>query len=217
MSGENGTPISSPPEIDRVAEANLPTEFGCFRIVGFRVKNTGEEIVALIKGSLDHSTPTLVRIHSQCLTGDVFHSTKCDCGRQLQHAMKLIEEEGRGVIVYQPQEGRGIGIINKIRAYALQDAGQDTVEANISLGFEADLRQYDSCVEIIRQLGLGRVRIMSNNPEKLEALRAAGLEVVERVAMDVEPHARSMGYLKTKKDKLGHMLDELFPEEKPLI
>jgi GTP cyclohydrolase II len=217
MSGNNGNPQYSPPEIERVAEANLPTEFGCFRIVGFRAKSTGEEFVALVKGQLDASTPTLVRIHSQCLTGDVFHSTKCDCGRQLQHAMKLIEEEGRGAIVYQQQEGRGIGIMNKIRAYALQDAGQDTVEANISLGFEADLRHYDSCVEIIRQLGLGRVRIMSNNPDKLEALRVAGFDVVERVAMEVEPHARSMEYLKTKKDKLGHMLDQFFPEEKPLI
>jgi 3,4-dihydroxy 2-butanone 4-phosphate synthase/GTP cyclohydrolase II len=203
-----------PPEIERVAEANLPTEFGCFRIVGFREQRTGEEFVALVKGQLDHETPTLVRIHSQCLTGDVFHSNKCDCGRQLNTAMKLIEEEGLGAIIYQQQEGRGIGIMNKIRAYALQDAGMDTVEANISLGFEADLRQYDSCVEIIRQLGLNRIRIMSNNPDKIEALREAGLEVVERIPMEFEPHARSLEYLKTKKEKLGHMLDELFPEEK---
>lgn len=203
-----------PPEIERVAEANLPTEFGCFRIVGFRENHTGEEFVALVKGQLDQETPTLVRIHSQCLTGDVFHSNKCDCGRQLNNAMKLIEEEGLGAIIYQQQEGRGIGIMNKIRAYALQDAGMDTVEANISLGFEADMRQYDSCVEIIRQLGLKRIRIMSNNPDKIEALRAAGLEVVERIPMEFEPHARSLEYLKTKKEKLGHMLDELFPEEK---
>jgi 3,4-dihydroxy 2-butanone 4-phosphate synthase/GTP cyclohydrolase II len=203
-----------PPEIERVAEANLPTEFGCFRIVGFREKRTGEEFVALVKGQLDQATPTLVRIHSQCLTGDVFHSNKCDCGRQLNTAMKLIEEEGLGAIIYQQQEGRGIGIMNKIRAYALQDAGMDTVEANISLGFEADLRQYDSCVEIIKQLGLRRIRMMSNNPDKIEALRAAGLEVVERIPMEFEPHARSLEYLKTKKEKLGHMLDELFPEEK---
>ena len=127
--------------------------------------------------------------------------------------MKLIEEEGLGAIIYQQQEGRGIGIMNKIRAYALQDAGMDTVEANISLGFEADMRQYDSCVEIIRQLGLKRIRIMSNNPDKIEALREAGLEVVERIPMEFEPHARSLEYLKTKKEKLGHMLDELFPEE----
>ena len=203
-----------PPEIERVAEANLPTEFGSFRIVGFREKRTGEEFVALVKGQLDQATPTLVRIHSQCLTGDVFHSNKCDCGRQLNNAMKLIEEEGLGAIIYQQQEGRGIGIMNKIRAYALQDAGMDTVEANISLGFEADLRQYDTCVEIIKQLGLRRIRIMSNNPDKIEALREAGLEVVERIPMEFEPHAKSLEYLKTKKEKLGHMLDELFPEEK---
>lgn len=203
-----------PPEIERVAEANLPTEFGCFRIVGFREKRTGEEFVALVKGQLDQATPTLVRIHSQCLTGDVFHSNKCDCGRQLNNAMKLIEEEGLGAIIYQQQEGRGIGIMNKIRAYALQDAGMDTVEANISLGFEADLRQYDTCVEIIKQLGLRRIRIMSNNPDKIEALREAGLEVVERIPMEFEPHAKSLEYLKTKKEKLGHMLDQLFPEEK---
>jgi len=202
-----------PPEIERVAEANLPTEFGSFRIVGFREKSSGEEFVALVKGQLDPETPTLVRIHSQCLTGDVFRSNKCDCGRQLDNAMKIIQEEGLGAIIYQQQEGRGIGIMNKIRAYALQDAGMDTVEANISLGFEADLRQYDSCVEIIRQLGLRRIRIMSNNPDKIEALRAAGMEVVERIPMEFEPHARSMEYLKTKKEKLGHMLDELFPEE----
>ena len=203
-----------PPEIERVAEANLPTEFGCFRIVGFREKRTGEEFVALVKGQLDQATSTLVRIHSQCLTGDVFHSNKCDCGRQLNNAMKLIEEEGLGAIIYQQQEGRGIGIMNKIRAYALQDAGMDTVEANISLGFEADLRQYDTCVEIIKQLGLRRIRIMSNNPDKIEALREAGLEVVERIPMEFEPHAKSLEYLKTKKEKLGHMLDQLFPEEK---
>lgn len=214
MSGDNGKSQYNPPEIERLAEANLPTEFGCFRIVGFKEKTTGEEFVALVKGQLDAETPSLVRIHSQCLTGDVFHSNKCDCGRQLEYAMKLIDDEGRGAIVYQQQEGRGIGIINKIRAYALQDAGMDTVEANISLGFEADLRQYDSCVEIIKQLGLRRVRIMSNNPDKIEALTAAGIEVVERVAMEVEPHARSLEYLKTKREKLGHMLDELFPEEK---
>jgi 3,4-dihydroxy 2-butanone 4-phosphate synthase/GTP cyclohydrolase II len=205
------------PVIERLAEADLPTEFGSFRIVGFKELVSGEEFVALVKGNLDPSIPTLVRIHSQCLTGDVFHSIKCDCGRQLQQAMKLIEEEGYGAIVYQQQEGRGIGIINKIRAYALQDSGLDTVEANISLGFEADLRQYESCVEIVRQLGIRQVRIMSNNPEKIEALCAAGLEVVERVAMNIEPHEKSLEYLKTKKEKLGHMLEGLFPEKTPRL
>lgn len=213
MSGKNGDSQQYPPVIERLAEANLPTEFGCFRIVGFKELASGEEFVALVKGNLDPSVPSLVRIHSQCLTGDVFHSIKCDCGRQLQQAMKLIEEEGHGAIVYQLQEGRGIGIINKIKAYALQDSGLDTVEANISLGFEPDLRQYQSCVEIVRQLGIRQVRVMSNNPEKIEALCVAGLEVVERVAMNIEPHERSLDYLKTKKEKLGHMLEGLFPEK----
>jgi 3,4-dihydroxy 2-butanone 4-phosphate synthase/GTP cyclohydrolase II len=203
--------------IEFVAEAALPTELGSFRIAGFRSKATGEEFIALVKGQLNASTPSLVRIHSQCLTGDVFHSIKCDCGRQLKYAMERIEEEGHGVIIYQQQEGRGIGIINKIRAYALQDAGLDTVEANISLGFGADMRQYESCAEIIKLLGLTRVRVMSNNPDKIEALAQAGVEVVERVAMEIEPHEKSLDYLKTKKEKLGHMLEQLFPEEETLV
>ena len=214
MSGDNGNIKHTSSELERVAEASLPTEFGCFRIVGFKERATGEEFVALVKGKLDPDTPVLVRIHSQCLTGDVFHSNKCDCGRQLHLAMELIEREGSGAVVYQQQEGRGIGLMNKIRAYALQDAGLDTVEANISLGFEADLRQYDSCVQILKDLGIRRVRIMSNNPDKIDALREAGIEVVERVAVEVEPHARSIEYLKTKKEKMGHLLDQTFPEEK---
>jgi 3,4-dihydroxy 2-butanone 4-phosphate synthase/GTP cyclohydrolase II len=195
--------------VERVAEANLPTEYGLFRIVGFRSQPSGEEFVVLVKGVLDAQTPSLVRVHSQCLTGDVFHSIKCDCGRQLNYAMKLIEEEGHGAIIYQHQEGRGIGIMNKIRAYALQDAGQDTVEANLSLGFEADLRQYECCADIIKQLGLRRIRLLSNNPDKLAGLLAAGVEVVERVPCEVEADASSLNYLKTKKEKLGHLLENL--------
>jgi 3,4-dihydroxy 2-butanone 4-phosphate synthase / GTP cyclohydrolase II len=145
----------------------------------------------------------------------VFRSTRCDCGRQFRRAIELIAEEGRGVIVYQQQEGRGIGIINKIRAYSLQDAGLDTVEANIALGFEPDLRQYEGCVEIVKHLGLRRVRVLSNNPRKIEAFRAARVEVIERVPIEVEPHQSSLGYLRTKKEKLGHLLEQLFPEEKP--
>src|SRR6266404_4761792 len=190
--------------VERLAEANLPTEFGLFRIIGFKSTVANEEFPVLVKGTLDEHTPALVRIHSQCLTGDVFHSLKCDCGRQLDHAMKLIQKEGRGVIVYQQQEGRGIGITNKIRAYELQDAGQDTVEANLSLGFEADLRQYECCVNILKQLGLRRVRLMSNNPDKLAALVEAGFEV-ERVPIEVESDEKTADYLKTKKEKLGHM------------
>lgn len=200
--------------VDRIAEANLPTELGVFRIVGFVARATGEEFVALVKGDLTTPEPGLVRIHSQCLTGDVFHSLKCDCGRQLDHAMQLIEEEGRGVIIYQHQEGRGIGLMNKIRAYALQDAGQDTVEANLSLGLEVDLRTYECCAEILKQLGLSRVRLLSNNPDKVAGLAAAGVEVVERVPIEVEPHQTTLNYLKTKKEKLGHLLERVGADEK---
>ena len=203
--------------VERIAEANLPTEYGTFRIVGFKGVGTGEEFVVLVKGQLDPATPSLVRVHSQCLTGDVFHSNKCDCGRQLNCALRLIDEEGRGVIIYQAQEGRGIGIMNKIRAYALQDAGLDTVEANLSLGFEADLRQYECCAEILKQLGVHRVRLLSNNPDKVAGLTAAGIEVVDRVAIEVEPHETAIDYLKTKKEKLGHILEKLNPKNKARV
>ena len=209
----NGTKDDECTGVERLAEAHLPTESGSFRIIAFKAVRGGEEFPVLIKGEMDAGTPTLVRIHSQCLTGDVFHSLKCDCGRQLDGAMRLIEAEGRGVIVYQQQEGRGIGITNKIRAYALQDAGQDTVEANLSLGFDADLRQYDCCVDILRQLGLRRVRLLSNNPDKIAALAAAGFEV-ERVPLEVEAHERTRDYLKTKKDKMGHLLKNINAEGK---
>ena len=189
--------------------ARLPTDFGDFRIAGYRSLTTGEEFVALFKGDLRTDEPTLVRIHSQCLTGDVFASRKCDCGPQLHRAMELIEMEGRGAIVYQLQEGRGIGIINKIRAYALQDEGADTVEANERLGLAVDLREYRQCAEVLYDLGLCRVRLMSNNPLKLRALEAAGLRVVERVALEVEPADAAMRYLRTKKAKLGHLLDHI--------
>jgi GTP cyclohydrolase II len=194
------------PTIERVAEANLPTEIGVFRIIGFRSLNSDEEFVALVKGDLNSETPALVRIHSQCLTGDVFHSIKCDCGPQLQRAMEMIEEDGHGVIVYQHQEGRGIGILNKIRAYALQDQGADTIEANVRLGLEVDSREYSQCAEILSELGLRRVRLMSNNPLKIAALREAGMEVVERVPIELIPREQSVNYLRTKKEKMGHLL-----------
>lgn len=192
--------------IARVADARLPTDTGEFRIVGFRSLVSTEEFVALVKGEPQPDKPSLVRIHSQCMTGDVFGSLKCDCGRQLSAAMKLIESEGHGVIVYQQQEGRGIGIINKIRAYALQDEGADTIEANELLGFEADLRSYEQCAEILLALGLRSVRVMSDNPAKIQALRQVGLEVVERVRLEIEPHDFFAGYLKTKKEKMGHLV-----------
>jgi 3,4-dihydroxy 2-butanone 4-phosphate synthase/GTP cyclohydrolase II len=163
--------------------------------------------VALFKGEFRRDTPTLVRIHSQCLTGDVFGSTKCDCGPQLHETMKMIEKEGLGAVVYQQQEGRGIGILNKIRAYALQDEGADTVEANEQLGLAVDLRNYKQCAEVLFDLGLCRVRVISNNPLKLQALEEAGLRIVERVSIQVESSGKSEHYLRTKKDKLGHLLD----------
>src|SRR5437762_13317442 len=153
--------------------------------------------------------PTLVRIHSQCLTGDVFGSRKCDCGAQLHRTMEMIEEEGRGAIVYQQQEGRGIGIINKIRAYELQDKGADTVEANERLGLAVDAREYRQCAEVLFDLGLCKVRVLSNNPGKLRALDEAGLQVVERVPIEVEPSDDAVRYLRTKKQKLGHLLESI--------
>jgi 3,4-dihydroxy 2-butanone 4-phosphate synthase/GTP cyclohydrolase II len=192
--------------VERVAEARLPTDFGEFRIAGYRSLDSREEFVALFRGELSGDRPTLVRIHSQCMTGDVFGSVRCDCGRQLHAAMQLIEREGRGAIVYQLQEGRGIGIINKIRAYALQDEGADTVEANERLGLAVDLREYRQCAEVLFDLGLRRVRMMSNNPEKIKALEQAGMDIVERVALEVEPHDGFAQYLKTKKERMGHLI-----------
>ena len=193
--------------VEKVATANLPTQTGDFRIAGYRSLNSSEEFVVLLKGEMNPNIPTLVRIHSQCLTGDVFGSIKCDCGPQLQKAMELIEAEGRGAIVYQQQEGRGIGIINKIRAYALQDEGADTVEANERLGFEVDSREYQQCAEILFDLGLCKVRVLSNNPDKIHALEEAGLQVVERVPIEVESQEPAAHYMRTKKEKLGHLLD----------
>ena len=198
--------LINPRTVERVAQARLPTEFGEFRIIGYRSLNSGEEFVVLAHGELRADRPTLVRIHSQCLTGDVFGSVKCDCGQQLRSAMKLISHEGCGAIVYQQQEGRGIGIINKIRAYALQDEGADTIEANERLGLAVDLRTYEQCAEILRDLGLDRVRLISNNPEKMTALKEMGLDVVERIALEIPPNAAARGYLRTKRERMGHLL-----------
>lgn len=192
--------------VEKVATANLPTQVGDFKIAGYRSLNSSEEFVVLYKGEMDPAVPTLVRIHSQCLTGDVFGSIKCDCGPQLHIAMEMIEAEGRGAIVYQQQEGRGIGILNKIRAYALQDEGADTVEANEKLGFAVDARIYQQCAEILFDLGLCQVRVMSNNPDKLKALESAGLRIVERIPIEIKGEEAAAHYLRTKKEKLGHLL-----------
>lgn len=197
--------------VERAAEASLPTEYGEFRIIGYRSCISDEEFVVLSRGEFDSSRSTLVRIHSQCLTGDVFGSTKCDCGQQLRSAMKLIADEGSGAIIYQYQEGRGIGIINKIRAYSLQDEGADTVDANRRLGLSIDAREYGQCAEILSDLGLRRIRLISNNPEKIEAMRAYGLEVDSLVPLPIKFHRTLRRYLRTKRERMGHLIN--LPEE----
>src|SRR5229473_2144995 len=181
--------------VTKVAEAEFPTEFGQFRIYGFSRESAGgtEEAVVLKMGDLNEPEPPLVRIHSQCLTGDVFHSLRCDCRAQLEIALNTIATEGRGLLIYEHQEGRGIGLLNKLRAYELQDQGADTVEANEQLGFEADLRGYHMPAAILNFLGVKQVRLMSNNPDKIAALERAGVEVVERIPCIVAPHESSQG------------------------
>ena len=194
-----------------VAEADFPTRFGRFRISGFDglYGDELEEAVVLRMGDLSGPEPPLVRIHSQCLTGDVFHSLRCDCRAQLEVALAAIAEEGRGLLIYEHQEGRGIGLTNKLRAYQLQDQGADTVEANELLGFKADHRRYELPGDILRHLGLESVRLLTNNPEKIEAVERAGVRVAERVPCLVEPVDTSETYLRTKKEKLGHLLEGL--------
>src|SRR3954452_8166432 len=191
----------------KIAEADFPTRFGHFRIHGYEGHTAAgvEEAVVLTMGDI-HSSPPLVRIHSQCLTGDVFHSLRCDCRAQLELALYMVGEEGRGVILYEHQEGRGIGLMNKLRAYQLQDGGADTVEANEQLGFRADHRDYQLPARILNHLGITQVRLLSNNPEKINALERAGVRVVERVPCQAEPIATTEDYLSTKKEKLGHLL-----------
>jgi len=201
--------MSPASELRKVAEADFPTRFGQFRIYGFSYTagEETEEIVALRMGDLEHGGPPLVRIHSQCLTGDTFHSLRCDCGAQLELAFEMIAGEGRGLIVYENQEGRGIGLLNKLRAYELQDQGADTVEANQQLGFEADLRAYQMPAAILNFLDVRSVRLMSNNPDKIKALERGGVRVVERIPSIVDPVGASENYLRTKREKLGHLLD----------
>lgn len=190
--------------IEKLAEADFPTEYGHFRIFGFQAGP--EEAVAVVMGDL-RGAPPLVRIHSQCLTGDVFHSLRCDCRAQLELALSMVAEEGRGMVIYENKEGRGIGIINKLRAYELQDQGADTVEANEALGFDADLRDYEIPASVIRHFGVTAVRLLSNNPEKIQALERAGVRVAERVPCQPPSAERASKYLMTKRNKLGHLLE----------
>src|SRR5271154_6795965 len=193
----------------KIAEADFPTRFGHFRIFGFagELGTESEEAVALVMGDLLQDPPPLVRIHSQCLTGDVFHSLRCDCRAQLELALESIAAERRGMLIYENQEGRGIGLLNKLRAYELQDHGADTVEANERLGFESDLRNYELPGEILRYFGLPSIRLLSNNPEKVRAMEAAGIRVDERVPCIAPPLASTDSYLRTKKEKMGHLLE----------
>jgi GTP cyclohydrolase II len=201
---------SAAPRLAKVAEADFPTQFGRFRIYGFEggAGDRTEEAIALAMGRLLDDSPPLVRIHSQCLTGDVFHSLRCDCRAQLEIALKSIAREGRGLLIYERQEGRGIGLLNKLRAYELQDHGADTVEANERLGFEPDLRSYELPAAILRYFGLRSVRLLSNNPEKVQAVENAGIEVAERVPCLAAVLDTREAYLRTKKEKMGHLLDD---------
>lgn len=202
-------PEPIPYVVQKVAEADFPTEYGHFRIHGFegRRGDKREEAVVIVMGDVTTPEPVLVRIHSQCLTGDVFHSLRCDCRAQLELAMETVSGEGRGMVIYEKKEGRGIGLLNKLRAYELQDGGADTIEANEQLGFEADLRVYELPGAILRHFGVHAVRLMTNNPEKIAALEAVDIAVTERVPCNAVRGRHSARYLKTKKKRMGHLLE----------
>lgn len=213
-------------QVKKVADADLPTRWGAFRILGFEGLRTAidanckpangeqvEELVALVMGDV-HSAPPLVRIHSQCLTGDVFHSLRCDCRLQLELALAKIADAGAGILLYEQQEGRGIGLMAKLKAYELQDQGRDTVEANEELGYAADCRAYELPAAALQMMGISQVRLITNNPEKVAALESAGIKVAERVSAEVQPHETFERYLRTKQEKMGHIFDSVlgFPE-----
>jgi 3,4-dihydroxy 2-butanone 4-phosphate synthase / GTP cyclohydrolase II len=192
--------------VERVAEAKMPTEFGEYNVVGYRSLLDGSHHVALVKGDVAGAENVLVRVHSECLTGDVFHSLRCDCGNQLHLALGMIEREGIGVLLYLAQEGRGIGLLNKLKAYSLQDAGRDTVEANLELGLPADLRDYGTGAQMLVDLGLTSIRIMTNNPKKIIGLQGYGLSVTDQVPIESAPNEHNVDYLRTKRDRMGHVL-----------
>jgi 3,4-dihydroxy 2-butanone 4-phosphate synthase/GTP cyclohydrolase II len=193
--------------VREAVRAQIPTPYGPFTLIGFENDIDGKEHVALVKGDINPDEPVLVRVHSECLTGDVFHSMRCDCGNQLDSAMEMIEEEGKGVIVYMRQEGRGIGLINKLKAYHLQEKGRDTVEANVELGFAPDLRDYGLGAQILVAVGVKKMRMMTNNPKKIIGLEGYGLEIVDRVSIEIPPTEENKKYLQTKKEKMGHILE----------
>lgn len=192
--------------VEQAVDVNLPTDFGTFRAIAYTNIVDNKEHVALVKGEINSERPLLVRVHSECLTGDVFHSHRCDCGPQLEAALKQIDAEGSGVLLYMRQEGRGIGLINKLKAYALQEQGFDTVDANLKLGFPADLRDYGIGAQILKDLGIRKMRLLTNNPRKIKGLEGYGLEVVERVPIQMDANEDNNSYLRTKKSKLGHLL-----------
>lgn len=194
--------------IKRGEEVNLPTRYGDFKIIPFRQLSNGQEHVALIKGDISVDEPILVRVHSSCMTGDIFGSLRCECGDQLHHAMKLIEKEGRGVVVYMQQEGRGIGLMNKIAAYKLQDEGLDTIDANLHLGFDADERDYGVGAQILRELGVCKMKLITNNPIKRAGIEGYGLKVSEIVNIEIEPNEHNERYMRTKRDRMGHFLQK---------
>lgn len=190
--------------IEEIVRVDMPTKFGNFQLVDFKQKNSGEQHLALIKGTWAADEPVLVRVHSSCVTGDILHSLRCDCGEQLEAAMRMVEAEGKGVVLYMNQEGRGIGLANKLKAYKLQEEGKDTVEANLALGFKNDERDYGVGAQILRHLGISKIRLMSNNPRKRAGLLGYGLEIVESVPLEMASNPHNEFYLKTKRDKLGH-------------
>ena len=196
-------------EAHLIAQAELPTAYGRFRIYGFAGRGPQEEAVALVHGNPNGRIAPLVRVHSQCLTGDVLHSLRCDCRAQLELSLQKIGKASAGILLYLPQEGRGIGLMNKLRAYQLQDGGMDTVEANVSLGFAADLREYDFPAKVLRKLGATKIRLLSNNPDKVKQLESAGVKVIERVPCQPRTSKVSRAYLQTKKSKMGHLLEGL--------